>query len=155
MDNQQVRLFNLGWLACAFESEGHFSFMRQRKKKYINYYPLISLVNLDERYIEACVEILSANDIPHYVEPRRIRNGKNSTRCIKICGFKRCKKFLEVMLPYLKTKRKRAMILQAIINYRLSLVPKNQPYTEYEELAYRDMRILNGNLRDYTPVAEY
>lgn len=154
MDNQQVRSFNLGWLACAFESEGHFSFMRQQKKKYINYYPLISLVNTDDKYIEACDEILAYHQIPHYIEPKRDRGVGKTTRCVKICGFRRCQKFLDIMLPYLKTKRKRATLLKSIIDYRLSLVSRISPYTEKEELAYRDMRTLNGNLRDYTPNTE-
>lgn len=151
MDDQQVRLFNLGWLACAFESEGHFSFMRQQKKKYINYYPVISLVNTDDNYIEACHDILTVNQIPHYIEPKRQREVGKTTRCVKICGFGRCKKFLDLMIPFLKTKRKRAAMLLGIINYRLSLSRRNAPYTYREEEAYREMRKLNGNLRDYTP----
>lgn len=151
MDDQQVRSLNLGWLACAFESEGHFSFFRQQKKKYINYYPCISLVNTDDKYIEACDDILSEHQIPHYVEGKRDRGVGKTTRCVKICGFRRCKKFLDVLLPYLKTKRKRANVLLEIINYRLSLVSRIAPYTHREEDAYRTMKMLNGNLRDYTP----
>ena len=155
MDNQQERsLVDLGWLAGVWESEGHFgmhlnSTLFRPKYSYSHGFrldPACGFTNSDPKMIEEVSTILRFHGLAFYVEKPRIHGfgNKKPTQELKIGGLKRVPRFLDVILPYLKTKRDRALLLKKYIDYRLSKF-KNTPYGIYELYLYDELRKLNGN----------
>ena len=155
MDNQQERsLVDLGWLAGVWESEGYFgmrlcSTLARPKYSYANGFrldPLCGFTNSDPKMIEELSTILRFYGLAFYTERPRIHgfSNKKPTQEIKISGLKRTIRILNFILPYLKTKRKRALLLKKYIDHRLSKF-KNSLCGIYELYLYDELRKLNGN----------
>ncbi len=154
MDNQQERLFNIGWFIAALESEGGFCFVRSAKNnKNGRYTPLITISNTDYYFMNMVVKVLKQFNIPYYIyarkKPRSKWSKKKSWEMI-IRGYKRCDDLLKFILPFLRTdKIKQAILMKEVVDYRLK-VGYRHPYGEYEDGIYHKMKELNKIPRDYT-----
>lgn len=155
MDNQQERLFDLGWLIGVIESEGSFTLCKScRNKRGYRYTPLITMTNCDETMLDNYKRILSYLDIPFYVYKRRYISGvvKSNRPVIGIItrGYKRVKKMLDIITPFMVSKKEQAEILLDFVNYRLGVHYKT-PYGTKEDSAYLKMKESHRIPRDYTP----
>lgn len=138
MDNQQERLFELGWLVAMIEGEGNISLTWSKKKsnKFIQLAPRVQITNSDEMVIKKAQKILSDYGIGNYVSYR------NGIYHLMICGMKRCNKILVVIKDYMLGKHERAKLLYEYTSYRLQT--KNRPYTEIDKQYFLKMRSLNN-----------
>lgn len=144
-DNPQERLeVRLGWLAGCFESDGWFSLNESHTRKGSRWYlPACGIVNTDRIYMEAVISILDELGVPYYAVVRDQKpsfGGKRPRLQITIGGLKRCARFLPIILPYLRSsKKKRAQLMLAFVEYRLT-VPRCTPYSDFENGLYADLK---------------
>lgn len=164
MDNQQERLLSdLGWLAGVFESEGWFSITKNTPKqsrtgkRYTQYLPQAGITNTDPKFIRCVQDILLDHKIEFLTTKPRITGfGSKPKEDICLQGQKRVKPFLELLLPYMKTKRTRASIILDYINYRQSL-PRKAKVGDKENEYWKKVSVINNKnsikriLRDQTP----
>lgn len=152
MDNQQERplIIDLAWLAGMWEADGSFSLCRnQNKGKYIQYEPLMQFVNTDILLAQKVMEILKNIQVGYY-QLSRIQTGLGTKlkHEIRIAGIMRCSTFLRYILPYMQgQKRKRAELIKAFLDYRLS-IPKNSRYGDKEHRLYSDYERYNESISE-------
>lgn len=148
MGNQQTTNLelDLSFLAGLMEGEGCFSLHRRvrtdrrtlRKSEaapVLNYAVHIAVSNSDYRLIEEVHNILDKIEVGHYIQWHGTGlkkgslnpvNGKTvkavrAVGQINILGMKRCKKFLELITPYLRIKKDQAECMAEWIERRLSI----------------------------------
>jgi hypothetical protein len=133
-DNQQERLCELSWLGGIIDGEGCISFKRNTgkcwKKKERPSYPMISVANTDLIMIEKIIQILEKHEIAYYREDRKGKAKNNDSVAICIKGLKRTKRFLDLIIPFLVSKRKRAELLLEFCQLRQH---NHKAYTPYEK----------------------
>jgi len=143
LDNQQERLQgDLHWIAGMWEAEGWFSMQIGCNPKG-RYIPNCGLANTDMEIITEVTRILENNEIAYWVGKPRVNGlGKKPKRDIVIQGLKRVRRFVSVILPYLRTKRQKALLLKQFIDFR-ETVPQKQKYGDLEKSIYLSLRGLN------------
>jgi hypothetical protein len=144
-DNQQVRLYDLYWLAGLFEGEGNISLVQGSGKRIM---PRASIINTDFTLIEETSSILTRCGVGHYIQTRAngCSNNPNhaTAKVISICGLERVRKFCRIMLPYFRGHKKEVLaVVLDYCEYRLSQ-PKNSPYTGLEIEWVKKARSLNA-----------
>lgn len=153
--NQQERLVDTAWLAGNWESDGCFGIFNGGKNRL---YAQANFPNTDQELIEAIHAVLERLSIGHYIVTRRLsqKNSNHSdSKTIMIVGFKRVKKMLDVVQPFLRgEKRKVAEVVRRFVERRLS-VQRGSPYSKQDYLDQATVRALNKKgttriLRDYT-----
>ncbi len=138
MGNQQGKALDLdlAWLAGFIDGEGSILLRRHggtraRELDIDLYYPGITICNTHEPTLEAVVDILKRHQLPYFVSRRKALKGSDSW-AIEIRGMRRCRVWLTVLMPYLRTKRDQAEWALEFIDSRLS-VGKKAGYTEREQ----------------------
>jgi hypothetical protein len=113
----------LGWLAGIIDGEGCFQLARQKYgNRQQHYRPQISIGNNNTLIIDECVRIAKENGMATYVLSRKAPQPHQADRyVIQIVGLQRCKKWVEVIEPYLIGKKLQSEIMGRYINYRLSI----------------------------------
>jgi hypothetical protein len=161
MENQQERnLADMNWLAAAWESEGWFSILGQRRKRRrkvwlgerdlgMVYNCVAAIKNTDPLFVKEVTDILSRNGLAYYISIDNSGKRKDGTPAKKqmsviIAGTKRVQRFLNVIIKYLRTKIDRAMKLKEFVDFRLSK-PYSYPYTLHEFNLFNELREMNGN----------
>lgn len=152
MDNQQERIkADLNWLAGIWEGEGWFSMQRNTKRKYGTIHNGIYLdcgvANTDKSMMDQIMAILHEHFIPFHVGLRNMtgRFGKKPQEHIRIRGFLRVKRFLTLILPFLRGEKKdRALLISKYIKFRDLLPSHNVKTGEYEWDLYSQLREMNG-----------
>lgn len=150
MDNPQERTYengvDMGWLSCAIESEGSMSLSWGRvTKNTVQIIPRVMVSNIKLAYVENAQRISYKLGIGCHIESDKGNVEKKRTHCYRITwyGFKRVGKLLDIIMPYLKIKMDRALLIKEFINYRLSL-PQNSRYGQKELDLFHAVRNLNG-----------
>jgi hypothetical protein len=162
--NQQQRL---GWLAGVLESEGNISLVYGNHGKAIRriqIVPRVQITNKDINLIQNALSIIKANECSGRISYDGKRPVSNGCYILLIEGMKRIQKFIEIIEPYLVTKRDRLELLKQFCKSRIDDGPRNRPYSSYEWYLFQQLRGLNGKgrnkeiddhiqemLRDYTP----
>lgn len=142
----------LSWLGGFMDGEGCLTLLKRSKGT--SYAPRITIVNTNRVLIDKVAEILGGKEIGHYIDEKKSTKKKWKTR-YEVCvyGMLRCKKFLELIQPYLVGKAPQAKILKQFISLRLSK-PRNEVYGIEEKTLFKEIRTLNGRfnkrLNDYT-----
>ena len=132
----------ISWLAGFVDGEGSIGFDKATSKKDLHY-PTITITNTHLPTIERIATILSTCGIRFWVSTPNHRNSKwKSYRVVVIRGLRRVKPFLELIIPYLYTKKEQALKVLEFANYRLSLPPK-APYGDKEKEMIAALRKLN------------
>jgi len=166
MSNQQERFserFDMGWLTCGIESEGHITLAwgRYSKGSCFQIVPRIAIANMVEKYILNVQRISHHLGVGCYIEFDGGRGKRTPMYRISWQGFKRAKRILEVILPGLITKRDRAQEVLSFIKRR-EAVKSNVPYSQEDINSFLRVRKINGTknplpshisekiLRDYT-----
>lgn len=148
MDNQQERIkADLNWLAGIWEGEGWFSMQRNTKKSSNGIYLDCGVANTDISLMDSVMTILSEHFIPFQAGLRNMtgRFGKKPQHHIRIRGFLRVKRFLTLILPFLRgEKKERAVLISKYIKYRELLPSHNVKTGDYEWSLYDQLRALNG-----------
>lgn len=153
----------LAWLAGIWDGEGSITiFSHIEKDGRRKLCPTIGVANTDIKIIAEIIKILDKHNIRLHLQARRGYKKEHSD-CYSLItrNMTKIKAFLELLLPYLISKKPQAEILLRFVNSRLGKIQKNgkKPYhweyTEEEQTMEQQMRILNarGNRRiprDYT-----
>lgn len=138
MDNQQERLFELGWLVAMIEGEGNISLTWSKKKnsKFIQMAPRIQVTNSDELVIEKAKQIINELGVGCYVCKHK------DIYHLMVCGMKRTNSLLKIIKNYFLGKKERADLLYEYTSYRL--LTKNAPYTNIDKEYFLKIRRLNN-----------
>jgi hypothetical protein len=150
MANQQSNSDpDLAWLAGFLDGEGSFMVnilagnrLHQLGRQYIS--PRITLVNTDMPTLEVVRGILVANGLPHHIRVKPGRVSERGHQCkdaweIRAAGLRRCKQWLDVLIPYLHTKRPQAEAMLQLVESRLAGYQQGG-YTEEEVALAEDLR---------------
>ena len=172
MGNQQATSLelDLAFLAGLMEGEGCFSLHRRIRTDrrtlrssdappVLNYKTHIAISNSDYRVIEEVHCILDRLEVGHYIQwhGKGLKKGSINPQTgkevkavravgqINIFGMKRCKTFLEKIIPYLKIKKDQAECMLEWIERRLSIpthkaiASRGSTYDEIDDGYYRRM----------------
>lgn len=168
MDNQQeMHMFELGWLVGALESEGTIGIHRANKSG--SYYkPIVKIFNTDMIFIERTCEYCKVFEIGHYVhKSTSIQREKKykPVYSVTVGGYMRLLKFLNLVRPYVRSKKEHVETILQIINSRLATPMTGQnrgrEFSANEMILIEKMRMLNLRgkgmqiLRDFTPNTEH
>jgi hypothetical protein len=112
MDNQQAKII---WFGGFFDGEGSLMFYKDTRN---SYYPRITLCNTSFKTKERVIEIYTEMTMPfHYSERTPSKDQKSWD--IRLQGYKRCLKWLDVFQEYLYTKHEEATMMRKVVEYRL------------------------------------
>lgn len=143
MDNQQERLFNLGWIVGLLDGEGCFCLDVKRREGKNDYYsPSIWVGNTKYLIIDKVIQIYRELEISFHVLHKTLKSGKRFTQ-IRVNGLKRVKRFFDkISIEYFECRQNQAKILIDYIDLRLSKV-YNSPMTEKEHELALNLKVLN------------
>ena len=155
MDNQQVKVFELGWLVGFLEGEGSFILQKQAyKKQLLTFRPQVFASSTDFELAERMGRILDDMKVGKLFVRRKLGSkGYKDQLTINVFGLKRCKTLLDQIIPYMTDSRRKkaAETLLEFCDYRLSL-KYGSPYSNREFDLREKLCSLNGykrqNLRD-------
>ena len=147
----------IAWLGGAWDGEGSITVFKHREKNgVVKLCPTLVLTNTESSFIQEAVEILDENGLSFHL--MSYKRGENK-ECYQLItrNLEKIKKFLELMTPYLVSKKPQAKLLMRFVDSRLVHKREgrkwghNTPYSEEEQSIEEQMRILNGRRpRDYT-----
>jgi hypothetical protein len=154
IDNQQVR--DRAYIAGLMDGEGTFCLEQNKHKGYTRYTPRISMGNTNQGIALAFKTFLEMNDIKFYESLREFEKPLKALYVFEIKRFLMVKKFIELVGPYLRGKKRQAELLLKFINSRLdengdvsyrgnSHSP--QGYPSWVDDVWLECRLLNGGGR--------
>ncbi len=157
-DNQQAKsLFDIGWITAILEGEGWF-ILNRRKTKYnrISYRPVIAMKNTNFKICDQMSDILKKWNIGVWVNDNNSKNPKwKDQRIVELNGFKRCKKLLNIILPYMNGKKKQAELINEFIDYRMQFYNNRHIHCDDKEEQYflqlKELNKKGKSFNDYTP----
>lgn len=143
LDNQQERqFFNIGFLVGMIEGEGSISLLKTVRPTKFHAY--ISITGMNKILMEYTAETAKNLGLPFHFK----RYGYNKVYRIQVYGMSRCKKWLDIIFPYLTGKKPQAEILLEFIALRekvIKLHPSQKPYSEKEYELKEKLKQLNAN----------
>ncbi len=152
-----MNINKLYWLAGAWDGEGSITVFKYREKNNsVKLCPTICFTNTDAKFVAEVVKILDENGIRLHLETI---NRKNAKECYQLITrrMETIRKFLDIIAPYLVSKKPQAQLLTRFLNSRLKHKEAgkkwghNTPYSDEDYDIEKQMRILNGRgPRDYT-----
>lgn len=148
MANQQERLADdLHWFGGIIDGEGWFSIaVRRDPKRRMHLVPEIGIGNTSETMVQEMLRILAAVYLPVWIStrPAGVSRRTLASTTLYARGPKRVKRWLAVLLPYVRAKRHDAVTVLSFVDSRLSK-PHVSPYSEDELLWYEELRARHGN----------
>ena len=131
-DTRSQSAGNVMWLAGFIDGEGCIGFNKISGKK-DHHSPHLCIVNTHYPTIERVTTILSSLGIRYWVASPTVRQKTKYKQDwqVVVRGLRRIKPMLDLITPYLFTKKAQAEAVLDFVNYRLSLSPK-APYGEKE-----------------------
>jgi hypothetical protein len=143
IDNQQERRsIDLSWVAGIIEGEGYIGLSRHIVG-YLQYTPRVQIINTDDIMLENVGKILKENGLAYFRKRHFVDKRVKRKPChdLVICGIKRVTKTLELIMPYMRTKKKRnAELVYKFCLERLSKSNKFRKYTDKEHNIYKEIR---------------
>lgn len=145
LGNQQERPeADLHWLGGFFDGEGSISLLASCRTRLLQISPSARIVQNSQSAIDEICRILKANDLAfHVAQLKQNKLASRPTFQIMMNGIKRCHRFLRVVKPFLRFKRKDCDIALEFIESRLSS-SKQRTYTEHEVDLFIQLRELHG-----------
>ena len=122
------------WLAGFWDGEGSFLLQSRKTNRGGNWFcPELSVFNNDEDTMYYIKSILSKLNIGSSLQKRIPKNDNHRIQYrLVVAGLTRSKRLLDLLSPYLITKKKRALLILKFIDKRLS-VKGNIPYGKFEK----------------------
>lgn len=131
------------WLSGFVDGEGCLNLNRKiQKGKWISFVPLFQVTNTHKPSIERIVKILSALGVGSHVINAQLTGNRKPYSCVRTDGMKRVKKLLELLAPFLFTKKEQAELLLEFISIRQSQ-PVRSPHGDREIKIYQRIKELN------------
>lgn len=128
----QIQNIKIAWLAGIVDGEGSIGMKRTRDKRVgrspLMYSPLIQITNCDFDLLNETENILDLLKIK-YNHWKRIdsRNSKwKDSGNVSINSYENCIKFLEILIPFLISKKKHAKILLSFCKMRIKINHRGQ-----------------------------
>jgi len=122
MDNQQVTPYNLAWLSGIWDGEGTFAIYKCPRKNKYSYTGRLTLSNTDMTMLDEIFRIFDYYGITgHICEEKRRKKRKNHKDCYHITINKMSSVLngIELMLPYLVSKKAHAQIVKRFVQSRI------------------------------------
>jgi len=142
LGNQQERAeADLQWLGGVFDGEGSFSLVFNGRTETAT--AMVRFTNTSDVMIAEVLRIIDAHGLPRHVQQLNPTTGTKPIWHISINGAKRSRRFLEVVMPYLRAKRKEAAIVWDFVQSRLARLPGAQ-YSAEEVNWFLELRELHG-----------
>lgn len=136
---------NLHWMIGVFEADGTFHIScSKRRGDEILYRPKIGFDNTRPRIIDQVVKTLWAKELSWHIYHHVPTVEKYKEHdAIDICGYKRVKRALDVIVPLIKTSKykQRTALLQEFVTTRLAQETK-EPYTQRQHEIYHILRLM-------------
>ena len=139
IDNPQVTVNQICWMAGIWDGEGSFSIVRQNTKntnKPFGLNPKITMENTSAEMIDECCKILDGSEISFYITERKIRSNRHKQAYVlQVCRIDMILKFCDLLLPHLITKKAQASLLRRYAKSRIGQYAgrgKRVPFTEEE-----------------------
>jgi len=152
--NQQVR--DRAYLAGLMDGEGTFCLERNTHKGYTRYTPRVSMGNTNELIANEFRLFCEKNSISFYESLRTFETPLKPVWAFEIKRFLMVKKFVQLLLPFLKGKKRQAEILLEFIESRLDEngdvsyrgnSKANMGYPVWIDDIWLECRMLNGGGR--------
>lgn len=142
LGNQQERAeADLQWLGGVFDGEGNFSLVYNQRTETAT--AQIRFTNTSNVMIAEVRRILDVHTLPYHIQQRDPTTGTKAIWHMSINGAKRSRRFLTVVMPYLRAKRKEAAIVWDFVQSRLARLPGAQ-YSADEINWFLELRTLHG-----------
>lgn len=151
-DNQQESLCDLSWLGGIVDGEGCITvtaYSRADRLKENSFYvsPKVTVTNTEDSLIDKVEEILIANHIAYYKREYPPHKTWKKRIEIRIAGYKRVRRFLELIKPYLVSKKEKANLTMLLCLQRLN--KKRNPYDDEDKKLIQRILDLNGRGTKY------
>lgn len=153
MDNQQATEGDLHWLGGILDGEGSFMIGAARdQRQRVHLRPEIHIGNTSVVMVDEITRIVTAHGLPIWVGKTPAGTGRGQHVLNRDCyrvyarGPKRVRRWLTVLLPYVRAKRHEADLLARFVDSRLA-GPHVAPYSEQELADYLALRALHGDRR--------
>ena len=145
MDNQQPKIGDndIAWLAGFIDGEGCFDFPEDHVKqlKQPRWRPRVRIANTDQPTLIDVVNILRGMGVGHFVEHRVPKVTRWSPSwCISIWGLKRVERFLPMVIPHLRTRKRHAELMVEWCRLRLA--------QEHRDLYTPEMEAIISTIKD-------
>jgi hypothetical protein len=144
MDNQQAKIEDIAWMAGFIDGDGSLCMTRTNAGKFKadgapvgGFVPRLTICNTDWSTLDELKAIADSLSLPYHVyeDMTYYKKPHKSTHNPRwhwsVQGMKRMSRWLPVLIPYLKTKRRQAELL---LEYSVSRAAKmkNSPLSERE-----------------------
>lgn len=131
---------DLHWLGGVIDGDGHIGNFLDGKGHW-SVRTIIS--NSNPLLLGYVILILDGLQLPYWIETQVKNSSKHKTMYhITVEGWKRCLKFLPIIKPYVRGKKRQASILHEVVQMRLSNT-RGSPYTKEEVKLLEELRNLN------------
>lgn len=135
LGNQQERI---AFVAGLIEGEGTITISvlhNKSSRNGIRIRPMIVINNTSKELIDFTMDLLHSLDCAAYVYWRMQKSSPAKIAAIQIIGYWRIKRFLDLILPWLISKKQQAQLVLSLCNRRC-YVKSNEPYEDADfELA--------------------
>ena len=125
----------LAWLAGIVDGEGSIGMYistkldkvsgKRVRKQLIGF---ANITNCDARLIKEASTILTAYGVKHRLQYMKPRGNRKACWYIQINSLKAVLSFLDVVTPFLVSKKERAELVQAMIRHRRSTMDKRETF---------------------------
>lgn len=141
------KLFDIGWLIGAINSDGCYVLAKQyhHKSKVLYFFPSIEIANDNEVFIANCDRIIKEYfGVGIYINSRiRKKTGKIGYKA-SLRGMKRLYKTLPTIVEYEIAKKRQAELLLEYVNNRMT-VNRGTPVTDRDVDIAIELRKLNAS----------
>lgn len=146
LDKKQANPIDIGWMTGMIEAEGSFVMNLANHKRQIQ--ARISFTNTDKDVLTNFCRILDEWNIKYYeVTARREHFGKKLRTDIQVYRFDSVNRLMEIIYPYLSSKKHRAACVWNFVQSRLlqyngrkNLTNAEKAYTPHQWRIYEDFR---------------
>jgi hypothetical protein len=125
----------LAYIAGLVDGEGYIGIRKASWRKYHHLKLLVQITNSDREVIEWINSLARVLVGAGYIEVFKGRKGRRDRYTFKLEGMKSIKQFLQMILPYLRIKKKQAELVLRFISVREKR-GWTKPYSDEEYRIY-------------------
>jgi len=133
----------LAYIAGLLDGEGYIGIRKASWKKYRHLKLLVQITNSDKEVIEWIKNTSQTLVKSGFIDVLPAKNTRKARYVFKLEGMKGIKRFLQMLLPYLRIKRKQAEMALKYISIREKR-GLTKPYSNEEYHIYKMLKQLNS-----------